>query len=162
MHWDTKCELHAHNKKFLRSQSARLPNSMNSSLAAHPIMYQVQVVNTVTSFSLIQPMFICLTFSMSTLHQDSSAPPLTQELYTFRTLRPKHLDIAHFPMSLLLSGILCLVKLDTFSQPLHLELWGKSMHTQWVKGSYCVLLPSRPRYVVCTAQFEENCLFFFF
>ena len=33
------------------------------------------------------------------------------------------LDIAHFPMPLLLSGILCLVKLDTFSQPLHLELF---------------------------------------
>ena len=31
-------------------------------------------------------------------------------------------DIAHFPMPLLLSGILCLVKLDTFSQLLHLEL----------------------------------------
>ena len=36
----------------------------------------------VTPFSLIQPLFICLTFSVSTLHQDSSAPPLTQELYT--------------------------------------------------------------------------------
>ena len=59
---------------------------MNSSLAAHPIMYQVQVVNTVTPFSLIQPLFICLTFSVSTLHQDSSTPLLTQELYAFRTL----------------------------------------------------------------------------
>ncbi len=39
----------------------------------------------VTPFSLIQPLFICLTFSVSTLHQDSSAPPLTQELYAFRT-----------------------------------------------------------------------------
>ena len=40
---------------------------------------------TTTAFSLIHPLFICLTFSMSTAHQDSSAPHLTQELYTFRT-----------------------------------------------------------------------------
>ena len=52
---------------------------------------------------------------MSTLHQDSSAPPLTQELYAFRKYRLKHLDIAHFPMLLLLSGILCHVKVDIFS-----------------------------------------------
>ena len=32
------------------------------------------------------------------------------------------LVIAHFHMPLLLSGILCFVKLDTFSQPLHLKL----------------------------------------
>ena len=32
------------------------------------------------------------------------------------------ISCAHFPMPLLLSGILCLVKLDTFSRPLHLEL----------------------------------------
>ena len=38
--------------------------------------------------------------------------------YTFPTQRPKHLDIAYFPMPIPLSGILCLVKLDTFSQPL--------------------------------------------
>ena len=31
-------------------------------------------------------------------------------------------NIAHFPMPLLLSGILCFVKLDTFSHPLHLEM----------------------------------------
>ena len=41
--------------------------------------------HSVTPFSLIQPLFICLTFSVSTLHQDSSAPHLTQELYAFRT-----------------------------------------------------------------------------
>ena len=58
----------------------------------------------VTLFSLIHPLFICLTFSMSTVYQDISAPPLTQELYAFCcTLRPKHLDIAHFPIPLLLS-----------------------------------------------------------
>ena len=30
---------------------------------------------------------------MCALHQDSSIPPLTQELYTFHMLRPTHLDI---------------------------------------------------------------------
>ena len=70
----------------------------------------------------IQPLLICLIFSASTLHQDSSALPLTQELYAFRAERPKHLDIAHFPVPLLLSGNLCLLKLDTFSQPLRLEV----------------------------------------
>ena len=44
------------------------------------------VEGIVTPFSLIQPLFICLTFSVSTLHQDSSTPLLTQELYAFRTL----------------------------------------------------------------------------
>ena len=78
--------------------------------------------HSVTPFSLIQPLFICLTFSVSTLNYDSSAPSLTQELYAFRTPRPKHLDIAHFPIPLLLSGILCLVRLDIFSQPLKLKL----------------------------------------
>ena len=41
--------------------------------------------HAVTPFSLIQPLFICPTFFVSTLHQDSSAPHLTQELYAFRT-----------------------------------------------------------------------------
>ena len=36
-----------------------------------------------------------------------------------RTLRIPH--IKTFPITLLLSGILCPMKLDTFSQPLHLE-----------------------------------------
>ena len=40
--------------------------------------------SSVTPFSLIQPLFICLTFSVSALHQDSSAPHLTQELFAFR------------------------------------------------------------------------------
>ena len=60
--------------------------------------------HSVTPFSLIQPLFICLTFSVSTLNYDSSAPSLTQELYAFGTQRPKHLVIAHFPIPLLLSG----------------------------------------------------------
>ena len=71
-------------------------------------------------FSDTAPVYL-LTFSVSTLRQDSCAPPPTQELYTFRTWSQKHLDIAHFPMPLL-SGILCLAKLDTLSQPLRLEL----------------------------------------
>ena len=41
--------------------------------------------HSTSPFSLLQPLFICLTFSVSTLHQDSSAPPLTQELYAFCT-----------------------------------------------------------------------------
>ena len=45
------------------------------------ISYQYSVI----PFSLTQLLFICLTFSMSTLHQDSSAPHLAQELYAFRT-----------------------------------------------------------------------------
>ena len=40
--------------------------------------------HSVTPFSLIQPLFICLTFSVSTLNYDSSAPSLAQELYAFR------------------------------------------------------------------------------
>ena len=128
MHRDTKCELHAHNKKFLRSQSARLPNSMNSSLAAHPIMYQVQVVNTVTSFSLIQPMFICLTFSMSTLHQDSSAPPLTQEFYahnnTHIILHIKTKSFGHCSFSYAAPSVWNSLphEIRHISQPLHLKL----------------------------------------
>ena len=37
-------------------------------------------------------------------------------------IKTKHLDIAHFPTLLFLSEILCLMKLDIFSQPLHLKL----------------------------------------
>ena len=33
----------------------------------------------------------------------------------------RHFDIVHFPMLFLLSGILCRVKFDIFSQPLHLK-----------------------------------------
>ena len=40
---------------------------------------------SVTPFSLIHLLFICLTFSVSVLSQDSSAPHLIQEPYTFRT-----------------------------------------------------------------------------
>ena len=39
----------------------------------------------------------------------------------WHTLLWKHLDIILFPMLLLLSEILCLMKLDTFGQPLHLK-----------------------------------------
>ncbi len=37
----------------------------------------------------------------------------------FHTLRPTRLNIVLFPMLLPLSGILCLMKLDAFSPPLH-------------------------------------------
>ena len=46
---------------------------------------RISCQHSVTPFSLMQPLFICLTLSVSTLHQDSSALPLTQELYAFRT-----------------------------------------------------------------------------
>ena len=62
-----------------------------------PIQAHTKLSTLSLLFFLIQLLFICLTFSMSILHQDSSAPPLTQELYAFRTQRPKHLDIVHFP-----------------------------------------------------------------
>ena len=55
---------------------------------------------------------------MCILLQDSSA----QELYAFHTLQPKHMDITIFPLLLHQSGILCLMKLDTFSQLLQLKL----------------------------------------
>ena len=58
---------------------------------------------------------------MCTLHQDSSASPPTLELCAFHALRPKHLDFIVFRMLPLLPGIVCLVKLDTLSQPLHLK-----------------------------------------
>ena len=59
-----------------------------NTLSIHTMLtnfYWLQICCSVTPFSLIQPLFICLTFSMPTLHQDSSAPHLTQELYAFRT-----------------------------------------------------------------------------
>ena len=48
-------------------------------------------------------LFMCRTFFMSTLHQDSSTPLLTQKLYMFCTYRPKHLEIKIF-----LSHVFCL------------------------------------------------------
>ena len=45
----------------------------------------VSCQHSVTPFSLIQPLFICLTSIISTLHPDSSASPLTQELFSFCT-----------------------------------------------------------------------------
>ena len=41
--------------------------------------------HSVTPFSLMHLLFICLTFSVSTLHQDSSTSPLAQEFYAFRS-----------------------------------------------------------------------------
>ena len=69
---------------------------------------------------MIQPLFSCLVFFMRAVHRDNSAPLLNQEHNAFHVLRPKHLDIAPFPMLLLLSGIPCLA----FSPLLHLKpLW---------------------------------------
>lgn len=45
----------------------------------------------------------------------------------WHTLLWKHLDIILFPMLLLLSEILCLMKLDTFGQPLHLKPFWRSI-----------------------------------
>jgi len=59
--------------------------------------------------------------SKCTDHHDSSAPPLTQEFYTFHPLRSTHFYITLFPsILLLLSGIHdCVVKLDTVRQTLY-------------------------------------------
>ena len=53
--------------------------------------------HSVTPFSLIQPLFICLTFSVSTLHQDSSASHLTQELHIphIKTKTSGHHSFSH-------------------------------------------------------------------
>ena len=83
-----------------------------------PYEYEYQLF--VIPFPLIQPLFIHLVFFMCMFHQDSSTSLLTQERYIF--LRPKHFGHHSFPMLLLLSGIPCLVKLDTFSQPMNLKL----------------------------------------
>ena len=59
-----------------------------------------------------------MSFCIFFVSQDSSTSPLTQKLFTFHTLRPKHLDIILFPMLLFQSGISCLMKFDTFRQKL--------------------------------------------
>ena len=55
--------------------------------AFHWLPIEARIENKLSTFyhsfffpSLIQPLIICLTFFMSTLHRDSSALPLTQEL----------------------------------------------------------------------------------
>ena len=83
-------------------------------LSKHALSISCQLF--VSCLSLIHLMFICLILFMYTFHQDSTASPLAGELYTFHTLRPKHLDIVLVPMLLLLSEIIYLVKLNTFSQ----------------------------------------------
>ena len=65
------------------------------------ISYQFSVIH----LWMIQPLFSCLVFFMRAVHRDNSAPLLNQEHNTFHVLRPKHLDIAPFPMLFLLSGI---------------------------------------------------------
>ena len=53
---------------------------------------------------------------------NSSATYLTQEFFALHIPRPKHLDTTLFSKLLLLSEIPCLMKLDTFSLLLYLEL----------------------------------------
>ena len=109
-------------KTQLQDSSSKLINEaiFTGCPPKHPL--SISCLHSVTPFFLlIQPPFICLIFPMSTFHQDSPTPPLTQKLYTFRTKRPKHFNVAHSPMLFLLSGIFCLVKLDTFGQPLYLK-----------------------------------------
>ena len=92
---------------------------------------------------LVQPLFICLVFCMSTLHPDRSAPLLTQELYAFHTLRPKYLGVDPFAVLFLLSGIPGLVKLDTFSQPLHFKPLAEPSCLKFPTASkFCILLPN--------------------
>ena len=94
----------------------------NSSLAADPSTYWASVINFLSLLFL----FICLVFFVCTLRQDNSALLLTQELCALHTLRPKLiiLNSTLAPVLFRLSGIPCLMKLNTFSQSLHLKpLW---------------------------------------
>ena len=85
--------LSQHNRQFRRgkpatkfsSTLASFTSSLNSSLAAHPSSDRQKSCHSFFFFFLIQPLFICLTFFVSTLHQDSSALPLTQKLNAFPT-----------------------------------------------------------------------------
>ena len=67
----------------------------NSPLASHPSTYWVQVIYTLfhSFFSNTSPVYLSDLFMLA-LHQHSSAPPLTQELYAFHTLRQTHFHIA--------------------------------------------------------------------
>ena len=68
-------------------------------------------------------------------------PPLfslfLKEVYAFHTLRLKHLNIDYFPVLLLLSGILCLMKFT------HIQLWTwtsaceTAVKTHLFKTYYC-------------------------
>ena len=73
------------NAKKLIHEIVFHPSSELSTGCSSTHVSSLSCQHSATPFSLIQPLFICLTFSVSTLHQDSSAPPLTQELYAFRT-----------------------------------------------------------------------------
>ena len=74
--------------------TSRFTLPQNSSLAAYPRVYSYQL--SVTPSSLMQPLFVSLVFFVSTVHQGSSAPPLTKELYTFSALKPEHFDTVLF------------------------------------------------------------------
>ena len=60
-----------------------------------PVLYHRKKImyNTRATLPTVT-LFICLMCCMSTLHQDSSAPPLTPELSVFHALRRNTLDIA--------------------------------------------------------------------
>ena len=107
--------------------ASTLPGESPSLHLLHPPMehyytYCTRLRNTAsiasgsaTPFSLIKPLFICPNFFVSSLHQDSSALSLTQELYAFAHEDQNIWTSLIFSMPLLLSGILCLVKLEITS-----------------------------------------------
>ena len=74
-------------KTQLQDSSSKLINKIMFHLSSElftgcPFKHvsSISCQHSVTPSSLIQPLFICLSFSVSTLHQDSCAPPLTQKL----------------------------------------------------------------------------------
>ena len=85
---------------------------------------------SVTLFSLNQPLLFhwyssCLSVWPSSCPLSIKTAPLLWLKTSVHSAHKgkKHLDIADFPMPFLLFWILCLVKLDIFSQPLHLGLF---------------------------------------
>lgn len=110
--WASKCNKNKQTK-YLHASNHTSPHIV--SLAAYP---STQVINSFvsnSSFSLIQPWFTsqCLILSWCILHQ-SSTHPWTPELYAFHML-DQNICTSAFPVLLLPSEILCLVKLDTFT-----------------------------------------------
>ena len=86
------CKNYRRSKPQLQDSSQKLTNE----IMFHPFselftdcpskhVSNISCQHSVTPFSLIQPLFICLTVSVSTLYQDSSASHVTQELYALRT-----------------------------------------------------------------------------
>ena len=86
-------------------------NSWNDIVSIHAWSLTSMYIN----LSTCGHSFFSLFVDLFHLHSPS------RQLYTFQTLWLKHLDIILFPILLLLSGILCLVNLKTFTQPAHLK-----------------------------------------